>query len=162
MDHRGGEHADRSGLGQSNLASSHGPTVGGDSRQLRRLWAVPSHPELLDKLATRLVELDWNTDALIREIVLSRTWGLSNDHQSDAHAKDPENKLYWRSTPRRLPAESIRDSMLMASGELVSSRPEGSPISFAPGSARLGQLQTQLSGPDHHRSVYLPSLRGTS
>ena len=120
----------------------------------------PSHPELLDKLATRLVELDWNTDALIREIVLSRTWGLSNDHQSDAHAKDPENKLYWRSTPRRLPAESIRDSMLMASGELVSSRPEGSPISFAPGSARLGQLQTQLSGPDHHRSVYLPSLRG--
>ena len=50
--------------------------------------------------------------------------------------------------------------MLMASGELVSSRPEGSPISFAPGSARLGQLQTQLSGPDHHRSVYLPSLRG--
>ena len=33
------------------------------------------HPELLDKLATRLVELDWNTDALIREIVLSRTWG---------------------------------------------------------------------------------------
>ncbi len=120
----------------------------------------PSHPELLDKLATRLVELDWNTDALIREIVLSRTWGLSNDHQSAAHAKDPENKLYWRSTPRRLPAESIRDSMLMASGELVSSRPKGSPISFAPGSARLGQLQTQLSGPDHHRSVYLPSLRG--
>ena len=120
----------------------------------------PSHPELLDKLATRLVELDWNTDALIREIVLSRTWGLSNNHQSDAHEKDPENKLYWRSTLRRLPAEAIRDSMLMASGELVSSRPEGSPISFAPGSARLGQLQTQLSGPDHHRSVYLPSLRG--
>lgn len=120
----------------------------------------PSHPELLDKLATRLVELDWNTDALIREIVLSRTWGLSNNHQSAGYAKDPENKLYWRSTPRRLPAEAIRDSMLMASGELASSRPEGSPISFAPGSARLGQLQTQLSGPDHHRSVYLPSLRG--
>ena len=91
---------------------------------------LPSHPELLDKLATRLVELDWNTDALIREIVLSRAWGLSNDHQADAHAKDPDNKMYWRSTPRRLPAEAIRDSMLMASGELISSRPEGSPISF--------------------------------
>ncbi|MAV55611.1 MAG: hypothetical protein CMJ28_06615 [Phycisphaerae bacterium] len=122
---------------------------------------APSHPDLLDALATRLVELDWNTDALIREIVLSRAWGLSNHHQPNAYAEDPENILYWRSTPRRLPAESIRDSMLMASGELITSRPEGSPLSFAPGSARLAQLQTAISGPDHHRSVYLPSLRGT-
>ncbi|MEC7384888.1 MAG: DUF1549 and DUF1553 domain-containing protein, partial [Planctomycetota bacterium] len=79
---------------------------------------LPSHPELLDRLATRLMELNWGTDALIREIVLSRAWGLSNEHQAAAYAKDPDNKMYWRSTPRRLPAEAIRDGMLMASGEL--------------------------------------------
>ena len=122
---------------------------------------LPSHPELLDKLATRLMELNWSTDALIREIVLSRAWGLSNDHQAAAYAKDPDNTMYWRSTPRRLPAEAIRDGMLMASGELISGRPEGSPVSFSSGSARLGQLQAELSGLDHHRSVYLPSFRGT-
>ena len=48
---------------------------------------LPSHPELLDKLATRLMELNWSTDGLIREIVLSRAWGLSNDHQAAAYAK---------------------------------------------------------------------------
>ena len=81
--------------------------------------ALPSHPELLDDLAARFVRGGWNVKALIRELVLSRTYQLSSDTASRPAelAADAGNVLLWRHTPARLEAEVIRDSILKVSGQ---------------------------------------------
>jgi cytochrome c553 len=78
----------------------------------------PSHPELLDYLASRFVENRWSIKALHREIVLSATYALSAEPDDANFAVDPENRLLWRANRRRLDIESVRDSILAASGEL--------------------------------------------
>ncbi len=79
---------------------------------------APSHPELLDALAQRFVAGGWRLKSLVREIVLSRTYRLSSAHNHIAWSIDPDNRFLWRHTPRRLDAESIRDSILKISGSL--------------------------------------------
>jgi hypothetical protein len=78
----------------------------------------PSHPELLDWLACRFVEQGWSTKWLLREIVLSRVYRQASDDREDCAAVDPENRLLWRMNRRRLDLESLRDSLLVASGRL--------------------------------------------
>ena len=80
----------------------------------------PSHPELLDALAQRFVASGWQIKALIREIVLSRTYQLSSAPNASVYAVDPQNRFLWRHSPRRLDAESIRDALLKVSGTLSS------------------------------------------
>ncbi len=78
----------------------------------------PTHPELLDHLATRFVRDGWSVKKLIRSIVLSRTYQLST-HGSDVAAQiDPKNELLQHARIRRLEAESIRDAILFVSGRL--------------------------------------------
>ncbi|WP_152050402.1 DUF1553 domain-containing protein [Tautonia marina] len=77
-----------------------------------------SHPELLDTLAVRFVNEGWSIKTLIRKIVVSRTYQLSTERDPSAERIDPENVLRWRMDRRRLDAESIRDTMLWASGQL--------------------------------------------
>ncbi|MEZ5355172.1 MAG: PSD1 and planctomycete cytochrome C domain-containing protein [Bryobacteraceae bacterium] len=83
-----------------------------------RLGDRPTHPELLDYLASRLVANRWSMKALIREIVLTDTYQRSSAIDAAGHDADPANKLYWRHERRRLDAESLRDSILAASGSL--------------------------------------------
>ena len=78
----------------------------------------PTHPELLDYLAARLVEEKWSTKKLIREIVLSRVYGLSSRAEGRASEVDTGNELLWRSNRRRLEVEAFRDAVLQASGRL--------------------------------------------
>lgn len=78
----------------------------------------PTHPELLDYLASRLVEEKWSTKKLIREIVLSRVYGLSSRAEGRASEVDTGNELLWRSNRRRLEVEAFRDAVLQASGRL--------------------------------------------
>ncbi len=80
----------------------------------------PSHPELLEALAQRFITNGWQVKTLIRGIVLSRTYRLSSSHDPLAWSVDPGNRLLWRHSPRRLDAESIRDSLLKISGSLSS------------------------------------------
>jgi hypothetical protein len=80
--------------------------------------ARPSHPELLDGLATRLVAEGWSLKALQREILLSRTWQQSSLPRAEALAVDASSRLLWRFPPRRLEAEIIRDQILALSGVL--------------------------------------------
>ncbi len=80
----------------------------------------PSHPELLDYLAVRLLEDNWSVKRLLREIVLTRTYQLSSQSRKDGMAVDPENRLLWRMNRRRLDAESLLDAMLSVSGGLDS------------------------------------------
>ena len=125
----------------------------------------PTHPELLDYLALRLQAMDWSVKGLIREIVLSRTYGLSAAHSDDAAVGDPENRLLWRSNRRRLEAETIRDAILLVSGSL--DRRGGGPSLplRSRGSVNMGQpplLASSLELTDEirfRRTVYLPTLR---
>lgn len=78
----------------------------------------PSHPELLDYLATRFVENNWSVKALHREIMLSATYALSSDYSATNFAQDPENRLFWRANRRRLDIEALRDALLFVAGNL--------------------------------------------
>ncbi len=78
----------------------------------------PSHPELLDYLASQFIEDGWSIKKLHRRIVLSRVYQMSSDDHPQAAAIDAENRLLARANRRRLEFESLRDSMLAVSGQL--------------------------------------------
>ena len=78
--------------------------------------ARPTHPELLDWLATEFVASGWRMKSLHRLIVGSATYRQSSHRTADADAIDPENRLLTRQSRLRLEAEAIRDSALVASG----------------------------------------------
>jgi len=80
--------------------------------------ATPSHPDLLDYLASRFVAEGWSTKKLVRLIVTSRTFQQSSKGREEAEAIDPENTLFWRSNRNRLRIEELRDSLLAVSGQL--------------------------------------------
>ncbi|MBZ2177190.1 MAG: PSD1 and planctomycete cytochrome C domain-containing protein [Acidobacteria bacterium] len=118
----------------------------------------PTHPELLDHLAATLLSNGWSLKQLHKQILLSRAWQGASGHLEANAVKDPKNETYWRFDRRRLTAEEIRDSMLLASGNL--DPVPGGPHPFAP---RASYIQTQhrpfVADPaafDHNkRSVYL-------
>jgi hypothetical protein len=83
-----------------------------------RLGDRPSHPELLDYLAYRLVEKDWSIKAMHRELMLSEAYQLSADYSAKAYTIDPENRLLWRANRRRLDIEALRDTLLFVCGDL--------------------------------------------
>ena len=78
----------------------------------------PSHPELLDYLASRFMASGWSIKKLHKLIVLSRTYQLASGDNARNIAKDAANKFLWKFNRRRLDAEEIRDSMLTVSGNL--------------------------------------------
>ncbi len=78
----------------------------------------PSHPELLDWLASELIAGGWRQKSLHRLIVTSAAYRQSTRFQAKLAAEDPENSLFGRMNRRRLDAEGIRDAMLAVSGEL--------------------------------------------
>ena len=75
----------------------------------------PMHPELIDSLATSLIEQDWSLKQLHRSMLISQAFVQSSKPHPQALALDADARLLWRYPPRRLEAESIRDSMLVAS-----------------------------------------------
>ncbi len=79
----------------------------------------PSHPELLDWLATEFVRLKWDMKAMQKEIVMSATYRQSSKVAQDMLARDPENRLLTRAPRLRLSAETMRDQALAVSGLLV-------------------------------------------
>jgi cytochrome c553 len=126
---------------------------------------VPSHPELLDYLAGRFIRDGWSINKLVRKIVLTRAYRLSSSAPTENEAVDPDNRLVWRHSPRRLDAEEIRDATLAAAGQLDLSRPLGSPAMNLPVTelANNGEVARHLAdvaAASRHRSVYLPLLRG--
>ena len=89
----------------------------------------PSHPELLDWLATELVARGWSLKAMHRLIVTSATYRQSSRPRSPAGREaDPENRWLCRQNRRRLDGEAIRDALLAGSGRLE------------PGPGRAGRL----------------------
>jgi hypothetical protein len=83
-----------------------------------KLGEPPSHPELLDYLAARLVENGWSIKRMHREVMLSSTYALSSEYSAVNFGLDSDNKWLWRANIRRLDVEAIRDSLLFVSGTL--------------------------------------------
>ena len=79
---------------------------------------LPTHPELLDWLATELVRLNWDLKALVKTIALSSTYRQSSKVNENRTDKDPFNELLSRGSRQRLSAEMVRDHALAASGLL--------------------------------------------
>ena len=115
----------------------------------------PSHPALLDWLASELVRRDWNLKDMHRLILNSATYRQASDYRVDAAQVDPSNRLLARQNRLRLEAEVIRDAALSASGLLVAK--VGGPSVYPPQPAGAGQF-TQVDrkwnadeGPDRYR-----------
>ncbi len=125
---------------------------------------LPSHPELLDHLASRFIQGGWSIKRLIRDIVTSRTYRQSSAYNDVAFQRDPENRFLWRASKRRLEAEAIRDAVLAASGDINLARPAGSLVARTIGDRPISligldkRLPQDLDG-SQNRSVYLPVIR---
>jgi cytochrome c553 len=121
----------------------------------------PTHPELLDHLATRFMDDGWSVKHMIRTIMLSSTYQQSANFDRAKYNVDPDNHLLWRMNQRRLEAEAIRDGMLSASGKLVSTPPVGSvALDLPPVEIRNGRFNpSEILAGMNFRSVYLPVFR---
>ncbi len=116
--------------------------------------APPSHPELLDFLARSLIDQQWSLKSLIRQVVLSETYCRSSAPSVAAMTKDPQNRLLWRMSRRRLEAECIQDAILSAAGQL--DRTHGGATIPPSLSADYGfRFQTR------RRTIYWPLLRNS-
>ena len=78
----------------------------------------PTHPELLDFLASKLISHNWRLKPLHRMIMTSKSYRQSSGHRKAAGAIDGDARLLWRFPPRRLSAEEIRDTVLMIAGKI--------------------------------------------
>jgi hypothetical protein len=78
----------------------------------------PTHPELLDYLASRFVECGWSIKQIHREIMLSSAYRQSSERNAQAMQVDPDNRLLWRMSRQRLKVEEFRDALLAVSGSL--------------------------------------------
>lgn len=123
----------------------------------------PSHPELLDWLATEFMRNGWSRKQLIRLIVMSDTYRQSSSHREDIVVFDPLNRLLSRQNRVRLDAEILRDSALAVSGLLK--RSIGGP-SFRPPLPEdvfdVGRSSNWKASPNdeiYRRSLYIITLR---
>ena len=124
------------------------------------LGEPPTHPELLDHLASQFVRDGWSVKRLIRSMVLSRTYQLASASDPRAMEADPNNTLYWRHDARRLDGESLRDAILLVSGALDRNPGDGSIVSEeGPIEVRNGIDRKFSQYESSHRSVYLPIVR---
>ncbi len=82
------------------------------------MGAEPTHPELLDWLATEFVARGWSLKAMHRLMVTSATYRQSSRLDPSALEADPENSLLWRHSRQRLDGEALRDALLSVSGRL--------------------------------------------
>ncbi|RFP09513.1 MULTISPECIES: DUF1549 and DUF1553 domain-containing protein [unclassified Duganella] len=122
-----------------------------------RAGQKPTHPELLDYLATDFVKQGWSVKKLHRQILLSSVYRQSSGQRDDVLKVDPDNKLLAVYPRKRLEAEEIRDSLLAASGKLEDKI--GGPAVFPPVPANFnaGNLWTPSADPaeQNRRSVYV-------
>ena len=111
---------------------------------LGRMGQLPTHPELLDYLATRFSADGWSLKSMIRLMVTSRAWQQASVPSDEAIASDPSNLWLSHANLRRLDAEAIRDSLLQSSGVL-----------------NRDQFGPPVGGENPRRSVYVRVIRNS-
>lgn len=119
----------------------------------------PVHPELLDHLAIRFVQEGWSMKKLIRAIMLTHVYRQSSEGTLASREIDPDNETLWRLPPRRVPMETLRDSLLQISGALKLERPAVIAIAGNGGKGNTARTRSLLSLDDPYRTIYLPVLR---
>ena len=125
----------------------------------------PTHPELLDWLATEFMASGgrqtpgWSIKRMHRLILSSKTYQLASSHDAGNAAKDPGNQWYWRSDRRRLDAEAIRDAMMFVSGKLDLTRPGPQPFPPIDQWHWTQHIPFKETYATNHRSVYLMTQR---
>ena len=125
----------------------------------------PTHPELLDWLATEFISSGWSVKKLHKLIMMSETYRQASNWREDAATKDGGNRFLWRYPPRRLEGEAVRDAMLSVSGLLNAKM--GGP-SFRPFTTkRQGSLEqyTMIDSDDptfNRRTVYRMNVSSAS
>lgn len=137
----------------------------GTSSDFGRLGEPPSHPELLDWLASEFVRDGWRWKPIHRLILTSSTYRQAAHRRPEevlrAARIDPENRLLWKQTVRRLDAEEIRDAMLAASGELNDRM--GGPGEDAKGTRRSLDTRLMRNAPDPFLTAFdAPDGSGTT
>lgn len=121
----------------------------------------PSHPELLDHLATEFTNDGWSLKRLIRRIMLSTTWQMKSIPSSQATELDPDNIWLSHANIRRLQSEAIRDSMLAAS-ESLDDKMFGQSVPVHLTAFMSGLGRPEKSGPlngSNRRSIYVEVRR---
>jgi hypothetical protein len=126
----------------------------------------PTHPELLDHLASAFMKSGWSIKSMHRLLMNSQAYRMSSSAAPQGLAKDPENQLLWRFSMRRLTAEELRDSLLQVSGMLKKDS-YGPPV-YPPLPKQVFETQsrpgegwsTQTSAQSARRSVYIHLKRG--
>ena len=111
----------------------------------------PTHPELLDYLATDFIRRDWSMKSMHRQLVLSTTYQQSSQISEQSPEQDSGNRLLSRMPLRRLDAEELRDSILLAAGELIDA-----------GGGPSDPVQVRPDGlvlTGRRRSIYVQQLR---
>ena len=116
----------------------------------------PSHPELLDHLATRFMVDGWSQKRFLRGLVLSHAYRLSSANHAEGLSLDPENRLFWRMNRQRLEAEAIRDSLLKVSGELTA-KSGGPSLALEIIENTGGLAASGVNPPSYHHRKYRPS-----
>jgi hypothetical protein len=150
-----------------------GVPLAGNPNNFGATGKKPTHPELLDWLASEFVEHRWSVKHLQRLILTSDAYRRSSLHPDPktVAAKDPAGSSYAVFRPRRLAAEELRDAMLAASGELnpavggIPVRPEINPdVAFQPrqvmGTFAPAWEPSPRPGQRHRRTLYALRLRG--
>jgi len=123
---------------------------------------APTHPELLDWLASEFMEHGWSLRHLHHLILTSNTYRMSSIPNAEALAKDPQNQLFWRFDMRRLRAEELRDSILAVNDSLNLESMYGPSIyptiekEVLAGQSQPGRNWEQTSPEDkRRRSIYI-------
>ncbi len=150
-----------------------GEPIAGNPNNFGASGKRPTHPELLDWLASKLVEENWSIKAIHRQIMASDAYCRSSSHPDPELLKklDPQGLYYAAFKPRRLSAEELRDSMLAITGELnlatggIPCRPEiNLEVALQPrqvmGTFAAAWVPNPLPQQRHRRSLYVLKLRG--
>ena len=149
-----------------------GKALAGNPNNFGKTGKKPTHPELLDYLASYFVEQGWSIKSMHRLIMLSAAYQRSGKHPQLERARqvDPANDLIAYASPRRLTAEELRDSMLFVSGELnlemggIPVRPEiNREVAMQPrhimGSVAPAYQPMRTPSERHRRTVYAERIR---
>jgi hypothetical protein len=122
----------------------------------------PSHPDLLDWLASEFVRSGWSVKHMHRLILTSSTWRqrsrVSTEHRARCEKVDPDNRLLWRQSMRRLEAEAVRDAFLAVSGTL---NPQMFGVSQAVARQKNGEVIVPAGAGQNRRSIYVKTKRLT-
>ena len=150
-----------------------GKPIAGNPNNFGSTGGLPTHPKLLDYLATTFMENSWSVKDMHRTIMLSEAYRRSSTHPDPGMfaEQDPEGRSFAVFEPRRLSAEEMRDSMLAITGELncdvggVPCRPEiNEEVALQPrqvmGAFAAAWVPNPKSEQRHRRSLYILKLRG--